>query len=132
MSERDGEAWEADRKHSKLRDERGRFVEGHPATVGSLGKKCSDITKAKMSDSHQGKRSVGASKYVGVTWYKSRKKWFAQIVQSGVRYAIGYFVTEELAARAYDDWAKWLYGKNARVNFKDGDKRARRKVKKNE
>lgn len=57
------------------------------------------------------------SGYKGVHWSKRKQKWCASIsVQSKNRY-IGYFVSKEDAARAYDSKASELFGEFAWLNF---------------
>lgn len=55
--------------------------------------------------------------YKGTTFEKDKGKWRAEILKAGVRYRLGYFLTEEAAARAYDAKAKELHGEFARLNF---------------
>jgi len=57
------------------------------------------------------------SKYVGVS-LRPKSRWSAVIVRYKKFYYLGTFDTEELAAEAYDDKAKELYGETARLNFK--------------
>jgi hypothetical protein len=57
------------------------------------------------------------SKYRGVSWYKSRKKWQARIQYDGKQRHIGHFEDEEQAARAYDKAARAHKGEKARLNF---------------
>jgi hypothetical protein len=59
------------------------------------------------------------SKYVGVYLRKDNSRWRACIAKNGVRINLGTYSTEELAAEAYDEKAKELYGKHARLNFPD-------------
>ncbi|KAJ1456394.1 hypothetical protein M885DRAFT_517924 [Pelagophyceae sp. CCMP2097] len=42
-----------------------------------------------------------SSKYIGVSWSKSRSKWSASYKLSGRKVAVGLFAVEEDAARAY-------------------------------
>ena len=56
------------------------------------------------------------SKYVGVS-LKRDSRWAAVIARNRKVYYLGTFNTEELAAEAYDDKARELYGENARLNF---------------
>lgn len=51
-------------------------------------------------------RRGGSSKYVGVSWNKSRCKWQAQIYLDGKHLHLGTFYKEEDAARAYRDKLK--------------------------
>ena len=60
---------------------------------------------------------TGALPYKGVV--RSRNGWVARIGhEREVRY-LGYFATEEDAARAYDAAARELRGEFARLNFPD-------------
>ncbi|MBW1855173.1 MAG: HNH endonuclease [Deltaproteobacteria bacterium] len=59
----------------------------------------------------------GNSKYKGVHWKSSRKKWAAAIQLNRKIYHIGHFTDEIAAARAYDERAKQLHGEFACLNF---------------
>jgi hypothetical protein len=53
------------------------------------------------------------SGYKGVFYRQSKGKWVAQIR----RFHIGYYDDPIEAAKAYDQWAKELFGEFARLNF---------------
>lgn len=57
-----------------------------------------------------------SSKYKGVTWDKSARKWMASIHMNRVRYYLGLFEIEADAALAYNQKAIELYGKFAKLN----------------
>jgi hypothetical protein len=57
------------------------------------------------------------SKYRGVSWHKSNKKWQAQIRYDGKEHFRGYFEDEQEAARAYDKAARAQCGEKAQLNF---------------
>lgn len=62
-----------------------------------------------------------ASKYKGVVLMKTynlKKPWMARITKEFKPYHLGYFATQEEAARAYDIKAKELFGEFALFNFK--------------
>jgi hypothetical protein len=61
----------------------------------------------------------GSSKFKGVYWTKRNKRWRAAITHLGVKKHLGYFDSEEAAARAYDRAAKEFFGPFARLNFPD-------------
>lgn len=61
-----------------------------------------------------------SSRFNGVTWNKTRKKWLARITYKGKRTTIGSFDDEVEAAKKYDEEAIKLLKENAKVNFKDG------------
>ena len=54
------------------------------------------------------KDKKGSSKYTGVCWYESRKKWIAGIRVNGKKKHLGYFTNEEEAAEAYQKALKEL------------------------
>lgn len=63
-------------------------------------------------------RDGSTSKYRGVHFFKRDGNWQAQIRSNGKSKHIGYFNTEEEAAIAYDEFAKEIHGKFAKLNFK--------------
>jgi len=79
----------------------------------------SNIRLATKSENLRNQRVQGKSKssqFKGVWWHKRDEKWSAAI-QGGTRTWLGYFDTEEDAARAYDAEAKVRYGLFAVLNF---------------
>jgi len=58
-----------------------------------------------------------SSKYKGVTWLRSEKKWQVRIVCNGRQISLGYFDDEKEAARAYDAKAEELFGEYASLNL---------------
>ena len=60
------------------------------------------------------KNSIAKNKYKGVSWCKVKKKWRVSILYKH----IGYYKTEEEAAKIYDEKANELYGEFAWLNFK--------------
>jgi len=63
----------------------------------------------------------GSSRYRGVCWLRQRKAWRARIEVNGKRLHLGYFESEEDAARAYDAMARECLGPAARLNFTSND-----------
>jgi hypothetical protein len=63
------------------------------------------------------KRPGLTSRFKGVSWSKERKKWVAQVQQSGRTTSLGRFDSEEAAARAYDKFMYEKFDKFARLNY---------------
>lgn len=56
------------------------------------------------------------SKYLGVSWSKTNKKWHSQLVHNGKKYSIGFFEDERKAAIAFNKKAIELRGEFAQLN----------------
>lgn len=62
------------------------------------------------------KRQGTSSRFKGVE-RRLNNRWSAKIRLNNVRYSLGCFDTEELAARVYDSAARSFFGEFARCNF---------------
>lgn len=58
-----------------------------------------------------------SSRFKGVTWDARRETWAAQATLNYRHHFLGYHDTEELAAQAYDAFARQHFGAHARTNF---------------
>jgi hypothetical protein len=63
------------------------------------------------------KKSNTSSKYKGVSYHKSKKKWIASIRKDFILIHLGYFELEVDAAKAYDAKAKEIDKEFAVLNF---------------
>lgn len=81
----------------------------------------SNLREASTSDNAKNKRKKlsASSRFKGVSWDSSKKRWRVLIKpdSSSSQQHLGYFKVEELAAKAYDDAARKLYGEFAALNF---------------
>jgi hypothetical protein len=66
---------------------------------------------------NRSKRNGAASRFRGVSYNYSIRKWHARITLEGERLHLGWFTSEVDAARAYDRKAVELLGADARLNF---------------
>ena len=71
---------------------------------------------------HKRKKSIGSSKFKGVSWKKHNRKWGGHIVKDGNYEFLGLFEDEVSAARAYNEAAKEAYGEFACLNEIPADK----------
>jgi len=58
----------------------------------------------------------GSSQFKGVSWSKETKKWIAQIGYNNKVIYLGLYNDEKIAAQAYNEKAKELFGEFARLN----------------
>jgi len=63
------------------------------------------------------KRDDLSSKFKGVHWQRTRKKWRTRIKCKGIYISLGYFTDEIEAAKAYDIAARKHFGEFALLNF---------------
>jgi hypothetical protein len=70
------------------------------------------------------------SKYYGVYWRKSSKRWAAAISKDLITYNIGEFKIEEEAAAAYNSKARELYKEFANLNVLKNEQDILKKIKK--
>ncbi len=68
---------------------------------------------------NQRPRRGGTSRFRGVCWKKTIRKYAAKIQKNGKRYYLGYFADEIEAAVVYDIKAMELFGEFAYFNFPD-------------
>jgi len=62
---------------------------------------------------------TNSSGYHGVSWNSQRQKWRAGIKFKSKAYHIGLYTNIEDAARAYDKFARRMFGEFATLNFPD-------------
>ncbi|WP_319594154.1 AP2 domain-containing protein [Streptomyces sp. ID05-04B] len=99
---------------------------------GSFQKnKNNDFTKnnltTKGSRSRWGKpKSNGSSKYKGVNWRKDTNKWVAKINVEGKQKHLGFFESEDMAAKSYNRAVDEFWGGNGFKNIIGNDSRQKR------
>lgn len=77
------------------------------------------VSSREQNGRNSNSRKNSSSKYLGVSWCKTSKKWVVQTEFMGKNKHLGRFVDEETAARAYDKFAEENYGEFCSLNFKD-------------
>ena len=99
------------------------------ADGNGLNNRRSNLRKCTRSqNSANGGPKGGTSKYRGVSWKDNLNKWQAQVQvtfpgQKRKNFHLGYYRTEEAAARAYDEAALSFFKEFAYQNFPAGEKR---------
>lgn len=69
-----------------------------------------------QNNANRHKIPLHSSRFKGVGWEKGRRKWQVRIKHQGKRIWLGYFDSEEAAAKAYDAKARELFGEFAATN----------------
>lgn len=84
-----------------------------------LNNRRSNLRPATQSqqNTHRRKREFTSSQFRGVSWYEPTKKFNAKITTDKRILRLGYFNSEDAAARAYDAAARKYYGEFAILNF---------------
>lgn len=100
----------------------GKGVEVDHINMDGLDNRRENLRLVTRGQNNANKKSSrnSRSKYKGVSWHKARRKWQATTRFREERFHLGYFSTEEEAAKAYDAKAEELFGKFARLNFPTG------------
>lgn len=75
------------------------------------------LASGSQNHGNMAARVGGSSKYKGVSWHKTIKKWKVSLCADRKRKHLGYYTSEEEAARAYDKAARETFGEYARLNF---------------
>ena len=78
-----------------------------------------NLRNCTISQNNANSRSArtSSSRYKGVSWNKTRKKWAAYIKKDSKQLFLGHFSSEIEAAKAYDKKAAELFGQFAQLNF---------------
>ncbi len=95
------------------------YVVDHENHEG-LDNRKANLRLATISQNNCNRRrspNIGRSKYKGIDFDDSRKKWRARIRFNNKRVFLGYFDNEIDAAKAYDAAARKLHGDFAVLNF---------------
>lgn len=83
---------------------------------GLDNRKC-NLRWVTHSQNAQNKRSEAIKGLRGVFWDKGTNKWSASIGYNCKTIRLGAFENEKDAAKTYDKWALFLFGKDAAINF---------------
>jgi hypothetical protein len=104
----------------------GRFLLGYDGLLqvdhkdrNNLNYQKGNLRVANAQQQRANSGPMGLNTYKGVSWFKTRKCWRATIKVNGIQKHLGYFDSEENAAKAYDKAAKQYFGEYARLNFPD-------------
>lgn len=84
-----------------------------------LDNRCSNLRLATRSENeaNKPKKAGCSSKYKGVCWHKQRGCWKAEIKINGKKKHLGVFLSEEVAAEAYNKAATERFKEFAKLNI---------------
>ena len=98
----------------------GGVWDGHHFDGCGLNNQRSNLARATTSQNiagHRDKSAEASSRFRGVGWDGSRKKWRAQTKFGGKSLFLGRFQSEVEAAEAYDAAVRSLFGRFSSPNF---------------
>lgn len=75
------------------------------------------IVTPQLNQANSRKHMAGTSRFKGVAWHSSAKKWRAYIAVGRKQTHLGLFDDEHAAAAAYDVKAREVFGDHAFTNF---------------
>jgi len=102
--------------HRRILNVPARTITDHRNGNG-LDNRKENLRICTVSQNQQNRHRIfGTSQYQGVNWYKDRRKWIARIMINRKAIHIGYFVSEGLAAIAYNIAALRYFGVDAKLN----------------
>ncbi len=106
--------------HRFIMQANGRDIKVDHKDRDTLNNQRSNLRFATHGENCANRKSMknSTSKYLGVCWHKSKRKWKAAIEKNRTQLYLGLFTNEEDAAKAYDLKAIELHGEFANLNFK--------------
>lgn len=104
------------RLHKLLTDVDDGMVVDH-ISMDKLDNRRANLRECKPSDNNHNRSTTNPHGLRGITWNKRKQKWAAQISIGDKNKGLGYYLTKEDAALAYDKIASELYGEHARLNY---------------
>ena len=76
-------------------------------------------TPSENQHNSKKRKKLATSKYKGVCFIRRTKRWKSYGSFAGRCKHLGYFKSEELAAKTYDEYVRKLYGEFAKCNFSE-------------
>jgi hypothetical protein len=83
---------------------------------------CRFVTRSQNNKNRRARKN-GSSRFKGVSYMRTRKKWLACIRHDGRTKNLGHYATALAAALAYDDFAYDHYTEYAGLNFPERKKK---------
>jgi len=93
----------------------------HANHNGLDNRKC-NLRACTYSENKKNSRQYknNTSGFIGVSWHKIRRKWYAYVNKNGVRFSLGYFDDKIEAGKIVDKKSIELFGEFAVLNFPEG------------
>lgn len=117
-------------KHGRMTQYMHTLITGYTRTDhingNGLDNRKENLRNSTKAQNNRNRRKIlkSSSRFKGVTWDKLNNSWQSKIGFNGKTHMLGRYISEEEAARVYDEAARKYFGEFASLNFPKPNERS--------